>query len=201
MKRIDNDTAVSNLFTDGNPGLGVPATILPAQWLNVLQEEVIGVVVAAGITPDQTGADTTQLLDAINALILGVVDIMTAGDFAAAVADKILTADLVWGDAAYVTLVESGGAIAIDGDDGWNFKITLDGDHEFSNPSNFKTGQSGTFEITQDATGTRVPTWATNFKNADNIELSTDANAVDLVSYFVRSPTAIVLTGTVKDVA
>lgn len=68
MKRIDNSTAVDDLFTDGNPATGTPATVLPAQWLNVVQEEIAYVIEQASITLDQTGADTTQLHDAILAL-------------------------------------------------------------------------------------------------------------------------------------
>lgn len=70
MKRIDNSTAtVDNKFTEGNPLTATPATILAAQWLNVLQEEVAHVIEESGGTLDQTGADTTQLYDAILALI------------------------------------------------------------------------------------------------------------------------------------
>lgn len=66
MKRIDNSTAtVDNLFTEGNPVSGQAATIMAAQWLNVLQEEIANVIESAGITLDQTGADDTQLLQAI----------------------------------------------------------------------------------------------------------------------------------------
>lgn len=66
MKRIDNSTAtVDNLFTEGNPSTATPATVLAAQWLNVIQEELANVVEAAGLTLDQTGADDTQLLQAI----------------------------------------------------------------------------------------------------------------------------------------
>jgi hypothetical protein len=65
MFRIDNPTAVTaqpastpagtpGWFTDGNPAGGVPATILPAEWLNAIQEEFISVLTQAGITPDKT---------------------------------------------------------------------------------------------------------------------------------------------------
>lgn len=62
MFRIDNPSAAATqpaptaagtpgFFTDGNPGGGVPATIVPAEWLNGVQEELISVLAAAGITP------------------------------------------------------------------------------------------------------------------------------------------------------
>ena len=54
-------------FTAGNPAGGVPATIVDAPWLNMLQAEFEAVLVAAGITPDKT--NNAQLLAAILALI------------------------------------------------------------------------------------------------------------------------------------
>ena len=71
MKKIDHATATaSKEFTEGNPATGTPATRLEAQWLNVLQAEIANVILETGATLDQTGADTEQLIDAINALIL-----------------------------------------------------------------------------------------------------------------------------------
>lgn len=79
MDRITSDTAVEDapsipslvgktrgFFTKGSPGLGQPATILDDWWMNVLQEEIITVLEAAGITPDPEA--TNQLLQAIIAL-------------------------------------------------------------------------------------------------------------------------------------
>ena len=77
MYRIDNASAVPTLplvpptyvpgfFTDGNPASGAEATILDAWWLNMVQEEVLAVVEAAGLPPDK--ADNTQLYQAIQAI-------------------------------------------------------------------------------------------------------------------------------------
>lgn len=74
MKKIDNATAtVDNQFTGGNPVTATPATILDAEWLNVLQNEVVAVVEAGGATLDQTGVDRDQMLTAITALIAAAV--------------------------------------------------------------------------------------------------------------------------------
>src|SRR5690242_5771521 len=75
--RIDNSTAVSvkptpaaagtaGWFTDGNPGTGVPGTVVTADWLNGVQGEIDSVLTAAGVTPDKTL--TNQLLAAIRKL-------------------------------------------------------------------------------------------------------------------------------------
>lgn len=70
MHRIDHSTAApGNLFTEGDPLGATPATVVTADWLNALQEEIASVVEGAGLSLDKP--DNTQLLDAINALIAG----------------------------------------------------------------------------------------------------------------------------------
>lgn len=80
MYRIDNSSAVLTLdpptapgvqpnsfFTGGNPATGIEATIVEAEWLNMLQEEVGYVVTNAGIVLAKS--DRTQLDQAIRRLI------------------------------------------------------------------------------------------------------------------------------------
>lgn len=84
MYRIDNATAADALpaptapgpnpdgyFTEGNPATGLPATVVDAEWANMLQEEVANVVLAAGGALDK--ADRTQLAAAIADLIAAAV--------------------------------------------------------------------------------------------------------------------------------
>jgi len=67
MKRIDAPGATpENLFTEGNPGTGTPATDIAADWLNSVQEEICSVVEAAGIALN--GAVVNQLLTAIRTM-------------------------------------------------------------------------------------------------------------------------------------
>ncbi len=67
MDRIQGVTvAPGNQFTEGNPATATPATIVSAEWLNGVQEELIGVIDAASIVP--SSADNGQVLDALNAL-------------------------------------------------------------------------------------------------------------------------------------
>jgi hypothetical protein len=77
MFPIDNATATASLptptapgtpgfFTDGSPGSGVPATIVPAEWFNGIQQEILNVLAAASITPDK--AVYNQLAAAIAAI-------------------------------------------------------------------------------------------------------------------------------------
>lgn len=73
MYRIDNATAVSPIPTPGPVGPNPDSffsdgvTVLPADWLNAVQEELSNVVEDTGATLDKT--DRTQLLTAIEYLI------------------------------------------------------------------------------------------------------------------------------------
>lgn len=67
MKRVNGDgSTVDNKFTNGNPGLGVPATTVNDSWLNSVQEELALFIESQGITLDQTGVDLTQLQSALD---------------------------------------------------------------------------------------------------------------------------------------
>jgi microcystin-dependent protein/cytoskeletal protein CcmA (bactofilin family) len=85
MFQIDNDTSSLNLpaptaanrpgyFVDGDPAKGLAATILPAEFMNMLMMEFVNLVKAAGLAPSKS--DYTQLSQAIPALIskLATVD-------------------------------------------------------------------------------------------------------------------------------
>lgn len=74
MFAIDNSTAAATLpapaaagtpgfFTGGNPGAGVAPTTLSADWLNMVQQELLNVVLAGAIEPAKN--EYTQLRDAI----------------------------------------------------------------------------------------------------------------------------------------
>lgn len=80
MHRIDNATAINNLFTDGDAQQGVPATVLPSDWLNDLQEEVCHVVEQASLTLDKD--DHTQLEAAISGLITAAINALGLGSAA-----------------------------------------------------------------------------------------------------------------------
>ncbi|EOU3147233.1 hypothetical protein AB8884_10515 [Yersinia enterocolitica] len=74
MHRIDTPTAQvdkfgagKNGFTRGNPQTGVPATALDDDYFDAVQEELAGVVEAAGMTLKKT--DRAQVLAAIKLLI------------------------------------------------------------------------------------------------------------------------------------
>ncbi len=64
MHRIDGPGATAdNRFTDGDPVGGVQATMVTDDWANDVQEEIISVLTAAGVTPVKGTQD--QVLQAI----------------------------------------------------------------------------------------------------------------------------------------
>ncbi|MFC0384325.1 glycine-rich domain-containing protein [Muricoccus vinaceus] len=85
MRRIFHQTAVAQLpavpalagtsgfFTGGNPGAGLPATVVPDWWLNGIQEELMAFLTATGITPDAT---TAQVLAACRAMFSTALRVM-----------------------------------------------------------------------------------------------------------------------------
>ena len=64
MHRIDTSTATpGNRFTEGDPAIPLPATVVSADWLNAVQEELVAVVTGAGLELDK--AENDQLWQAI----------------------------------------------------------------------------------------------------------------------------------------
>ncbi|WP_312773016.1 hypothetical protein [Atlantibacter hermannii] len=68
MHRIDTSTALKdkfgvgkNGFTRGNPQTGTPATDLDDDFFDMLQEELVGVVEAAGLALDKTKHDQLRM--------------------------------------------------------------------------------------------------------------------------------------------
>lgn len=75
MFGIDDPTAVAvmptpeaagtvGFWTEGNPGTGAPATLMRASFFNGLQQELLNILSAAGLTPSKTSYN--QILTALN---------------------------------------------------------------------------------------------------------------------------------------
>lgn len=75
MQKISESTNSANPageFTEGNPAAGAAATLLKAQWLNVIQRELVGLVLGAGIS--LSANDDAQVLKAVKALAGAAAD-------------------------------------------------------------------------------------------------------------------------------
>lgn len=73
MKRTDADGSVEGKFSDGSPEQGLPATVINAEFLNNIQEEICNFIERAGLTLD--GADQEQLWKALLAVFAAGVSI------------------------------------------------------------------------------------------------------------------------------
>lgn len=92
-----------------------------------------------------------------------------------------------------VTLTSSAGAIAIDFALSNNFSHTLTENTTLANPTNCVAGQSGQITITQNAGAAKTLSFGTNWHSSDGTAqvVSTTLNAVNLIAYYVNSPTNI----------
>jgi len=68
-----------------------------------------------------------------------------------------------------------------------NFSVTLAGNRTLANPTNLTVGQSGVIKVTQDGTGSRTLAYGSNWDFAAGTvpTLTTTANAVDILAYYV----------------
>jgi hypothetical protein len=115
MQRIIDTTAVAILpapppltgpagyFSEGIPG-SVAATRARGWWLNMVQEELLALLTAAGMTPDTTGTTFNQVLAAINHLIA------VAG--AGGASGAALAAEIARAEAAEATKASASGLAA-----------------------------------------------------------------------------------------
>ncbi|MDA5487619.1 tail fiber protein [Yersinia kristensenii] len=138
---IPNTRADSNgEFTDGNVAGGVPPTILPAEWFNTIQRELINILAAAGITPDSKKFD--QVAKAISTLVDKGEFLPIKGTAVAAtklatprtIAGKSFdgTANIAIGAADVGALPLTGGVLS--------GPLTINGMHnEYLGPNGFKT--------------------------------------------------------------
>lgn len=86
-----------------------------------------------------------------------------------------------------------GGSINLDLTQNNNFDVTLTSTSVLNNPVNPSGGQSGAVIIRQDAAGFRTLSYGGNWKFAGGVTptLTTAASGVDVLSYYVASPSEI----------
>ena len=74
-----------------------------------------------------------------------------------------------------------------------NFTVTLGGNRTLANPTNIVVGQTGSFFLVQDGTGSRTLSFDTyyDFAGGTAPTISTTAAAVDRIDYIVRTATSI----------
>jgi hypothetical protein len=104
MHRIDAADHVQNTFSRGDPLTGRPGTIVSADWLNAVQEELVNALEGAGVPLNK--ADNAQLA----AAFLGVE--LTPGG---TILGKIYVRRLGKTVTVHGVLTNVGGSVAVDG--------------------------------------------------------------------------------------
>ena len=85
MHRIDGPAAApGGYFTEGDPAVGTPATVVTDDWMNAVQTEIESVITATGAALSKP--DNTQMLQAIRALIVAALPAGSVQAFARAAA-------------------------------------------------------------------------------------------------------------------
>jgi hypothetical protein len=111
LHRIDVPSAAASLpapsaygtpgyFQEGNPLTGVDATIVDEDWANAIQEELVAIVLAAGLSLDK--ANRGQVLAAIRSLIAtshGLTAYSATGNFTVPTGISVVDVEL-WGGGA-----------------------------------------------------------------------------------------------------
>ena len=87
------------------------------------------------------------------------------------------------------------GSVTLDFDTYQHFVLTATGNVTLANPSTESVGQSGIIVFIQDGTGSRTLSLCTDYETAGGagLTISTAANAVDVIPYFVKASGSIQL--------
>ena len=87
------------------------------------------------------------------------------------------------------------GSVTLDFGANQNFVLTFTGNVTLANPSTEQVGQSGVIVCIQDGTGSRTLSLGSQYKTSgdEGITLSTGANDVDIIPYFVQAADNILL--------
>jgi hypothetical protein len=157
---------------------------------NVTTEIILDAVAAALL---EGGGVDIVYNDVAGTITFSTIEMTNSEGWTGTDAFKVLTPRRLYTLAAEQNLTDAA-TIAVDLNTGINFKVTLGGNRTLGNPTNAKSGQSGLIHVTQDGTGARTLTPASNYRLVGGaLTLSTAANAVDCISYFVRADGTISL--------
>lgn len=77
MIRTNGEDHVNHMFSDGVPEQGKQATVIDAEWLNAVQEEIAQFIELAGMTLD--GNNPHQLRDALLAIFMAGIEVGGSG--------------------------------------------------------------------------------------------------------------------------
>jgi len=190
---IEIPTGTQNVTMAGGldvVGVATAATFEPDGDTAAGDNAAIGYTAAEGLI--LTGQGSTNDVTIKNDADVDVIEIPT-GTTDVTVAGKFTGGKIVL--AATDTDTSNTGSVTIDFSAHQNFVLTLTGNVTLANPSTESVGQSGVFVFIQDGTGGRTLSLGTDYESpaGAGITLSTAANAIDVVPYFVKAAGSIQL--------
>ena len=190
---IEIPTGTQNVIMAGGldvVGVATAATFEPDGDTAAGDNAAIGYTAAEGLI--LTGQGSTNDVTIKNDADANVIEIPT-GTTDVTVAGKFTGGKIVL--AATDTDTSNTGSVTIDFSTNQNFVLTLTGNVTLANPSTESVGQSGVFVFIQDGTGGRTLSLGTDYESpaGAGITLSTAANAIDVVPYFVKAAGSIQL--------
>lgn len=195
IKTADLTVSVSAMFIDNavlNIGTGSDLKIYHTGSHSYVQDAGTGNLYVAGSNVVLSNAATTENM--ITAVENGAVNIYYDNGVKLATTN---TGAQVTGTLLATTNTDTSntGSVTLDFAANQNFVLTLTGNLTLANPTTEQVGQAGVITFIQDATGSRTLTLGTQYKTrgGSGITLSTAANAVDVVPYFVQSSDNILL--------
>lgn len=169
--RADINAALAAIVTQ-NSGSSAPSTTFAYQmWADT----------TAGLLKIRNAANSAWItIGTLASTNLGLASLSAAQSFTAA-------------QRGTVVALTDASSIATDLSLGNNFSVTLGGSRTLANPTNITAGQSGVIVITQDGTGSRTLAYGSNWKFPAGTAptLTTTANAVDVLCYYVESASRI----------
>ena len=194
----------SNATPDGNPFL----LTLQTGETDMEQDDIIGRINFQA--PDEgTGTDAILVAARISAMAEGdfssssnatKLSFATASSEAAQEKMKLSsTGQLTLSAGSFLpntdTDTSNTGSVTLDFAVNQNFVLTFTGNVTLANPSTETAGQSGVIVCIQDGTGSRTLSLGTDYETAGGagITLSTAANSVDVIPYFVKAAGSIQL--------
>ena len=139
-----------------------------------------------------TGQGSTNDVTIKNDADADVIEIPTGGTDVT-VAGKLTAGKILLGNTD--TDTSNTGSVTLDFSANQNFVLTFTGNVTLANPSTESVGQAGIIVCIQDGTGSRTLSLGSQYKTVGDagITLSTAANAVDIVPYFVSAADSILI--------
>jgi hypothetical protein len=171
-------------------GVATAATFEPDGDTAAGDNAAIGYTAAEGLI--LTGQGSTNDITIKNDADADVIEIPT-GTTNVTVAGGLTVGAVVL--AATDTDTSNTGSVTLDFSANQNFVLTFTGNVTLANPSTEAVGQAGVIVCIQDGTGSRTLSLGTDYETAagGGITLSTAANAVDVIPYFVKASASIQL--------